>query len=574
MHIKNFGKDFYEIQKRQWRNSLFIFIILILFYLFSLGFIAGIFFLGFGFLFTGDSVFSLSSLTKFFLYVFAFAFIMAVIHFIDARKFGANFILRRLGARMPDLNDRYHKQFVNTVDEIRLAAGLPKVDTFVFPEFSINSMALMLWNGTPAVLVTEGLLADFTRDEISAAVAHELAHIIRGDAFYMTLVCSLANFIERIRSAMEPQEEETMGTQTQRVGGPLLMYLAATLSLLVMRMLSTLISRQREILADAVGVELSRNPRALARAIYRAHTKNSFIGDFNQTYSPLFIVPPESIGPSDGATAKIFNTHPPIMQRIRILTDMLGTRPKEIFDEIKEIHEEREKARFIIHSPDESLSARKVSPPDFKEPEKVWTIHTPRKGWTGPYSLEDMLFLRFFTPRIRIRNIQEHIEAPAMEFPQVRIALQNLGKQKPINPERHNRCPRCGILLRQEFYEGVSILICPQCQGKLVNISTMERILARREVGFSKALIEKARTFYDKFIWNPKLRKRIHAQKNRPLTCPACGGRMIARPYNYQYVVPVDKCYACSRIWFDKDELEILQILTEPECFTKNAESI
>jgi Zn-finger nucleic acid-binding protein len=38
---------------------------------------------------------------------------------------------------------------------------------------------------------------------------------------------------------------------------------------------------------------------------------------------------------------------------------------------------------------------------------------------------------------------------------------------------------------------------------------------------------------------------------------------MVARPYNYQYFVPVDKCLSCSKIWFDADELEILQILIE-----------
>jgi len=45
--------------------------------------------------------------------------------------------------------------------------------------------------------------------------------------------------------------------------------------------------------------------------------------------------------------------------------------------------------------------------------------------------------------------------------------------------------------------------------------------------------------------------------------CPSCGYRMVLRPYNYQYFVPVDKCLSCSKIWFDSDELEILQILIE-----------
>jgi Zn-dependent protease with chaperone function len=54
--------------------------------------------------------------------------------------------------------------------------------------------------------VTEGLLADCTRDELQAAAAHELAHIVRGDGFYVTLVCSLGNFLERIQAALEPED--------------------------------------------------------------------------------------------------------------------------------------------------------------------------------------------------------------------------------------------------------------------------------------------------------------------------------------------------------------------------------
>ena len=218
-------------------------------------------------------------------------------------------------AESPDSSDRYHKRFSNTVEEIRIASGLPFVKPYIIPSFAINSMALIEEDKTPSIIVTEGLLAEFTRDELEAVIAHELAHIIRGDTFYITLVCSLANFFERLREFIEPETQpQGKSYQSQQTGrgGPLLIYLALSVSVVVMHILSTLISRQREILADADAVELSRNPRALARAIYKAHVKNSFVGDFNLTYSPLFIVPPESRGDSDGFFSRIFNSHPPL----------------------------------------------------------------------------------------------------------------------------------------------------------------------------------------------------------------------------------------------------------------------
>lgn len=96
---------------------------------------------------------------------------------------------------------------------MRIASGLPQVNSYIIPSFAINSMALIESNGTPAVAVTEGLLADSTRDELQAVAAHELAHISRGDAFYVTLVCSLANFLEKIMEAIEledtPPEDRT-----------------------------------------------------------------------------------------------------------------------------------------------------------------------------------------------------------------------------------------------------------------------------------------------------------------------------------------------------------------------------
>ena len=182
-------------------------------------------------------------------------------------------------AHLPESGDRYHKRFINTLDEIRIASGLPKVKAFIIPAFAINSMALIEADKTPCILVTEGLLAEFTRDELQAVIAHELAHITRGDTFYITLICSLANVFERLRQAVEP-EKPSQGHpgRTQDTGGGIpLLYFAATISALIMHLLSTLISRQREILADAAAVEISRNPAALAKAIYKAHIKNSFM---------------------------------------------------------------------------------------------------------------------------------------------------------------------------------------------------------------------------------------------------------------------------------------------------------
>ena len=65
------------------------------------------------------------------------------------------------------------------------------------------------------------------------------------------------------------------------------------------------------------------------------------------------------------------------------------------------------------------------------------------------------------------------------------------------------------------------------------------------------------------FLLNPVKKQRAKEKAAQNLCCPSCGQRMLARPYNYQYFIPVDKCLSCYKIWFDADELEILQILVE-----------
>ena len=560
--------DFYLLQRRQWLTSLFLLLVLILFYILALGFVAFVFTLTLGIFIPAVIFPSGSLLVKLLLGVIAAAVLIASFQFYDARRFGARFIRRRLLAQEPDPADHYHKRFINTVEEMRIAGGLPKVRAYIIPAFAINSLALIEADRVPSVIVTEGLLAEFTRDELQAVIAHELAHITRGDTFYITLVCSLANFFERLRLACEPDphaQGPTRGKEAAAAGGPALLYLALTISSAVMHLLSTLISRQREILADAAAVELNRNPRALARAIYQAHVKNSFVGDFNLTYSPLFIVPPRSRSTGDRLWNRIFNSHPPVMKRVKLLADMVPIRPAKIIEEIWDIRRKRREARRILNSPEET-AASDPSPPLVEPPRdegRIWSARGAHGRWEGPFTLSELLYLPMFSPLTRIMNTQEGIEAQAREFPQINTARQRMLKRKHLDPARKNSCPRCGIPLRELFYEGVTIKTCPRCGGKLVDAAHMERLIARREVAFSEHLIEKARAFKQEFMENPGRAAKAESTANTGIPCPECGSKMLLRPYSYHYIVPVDKCLSCFKIWFDTDELEILQILIE-----------
>jgi Zn-dependent protease with chaperone function/Zn-finger nucleic acid-binding protein len=505
-------RDFYEIQKRQWQRSLALLGVLILAYFLAIGVIALAVFLSIGML-SMPKFLSGPFLMKLLLWVLGVAFFIAVFHYYDARKFGAAYILKRLEAREPDLSDRYHKQLADTVEEMRIAAGLPKVRPYVVPSFAINSMALVEADGTPAVAVTEGLLADCTRDEMQAVAAHELAHVSRGDAIYVTLVCSLVNFLDKLRAAMEPEDVPAEDRIESGRGGapPVLVYGAVTMTSLIMHLLSMLLSREREILADAAASEIGRNPATLARALYKAHLRSSFVGDFSLTYSPLFIVAPAlSSDDEEGFWSRLFNSHPPLMKRIKLLAQQANLRPGQVIEQVRESRRMREEAKGLLYSFKATpVSADKVAgaaaAPD---EQKVWLVQDARGKW-------------------------------------------------------QNHCPRCRTLLTETFYEGVVVQACGRCGGKLIASSHVPRIILRREVAFSDDLLAKAREFRQQSLLNPVKKQRARDRAAPGLLCPSCGQSMLARPYNYQYFVPVDKCLACYKIWFDADELELLQILVE-----------
>ncbi len=492
--------DFYEIQKRQEAKSLAVFALILAFYIVAFGGLILIVWTAVGAMGGRVPFYNPGFWTNFWMIDAAVSVLIALLQYYDARKFGGSYILKRLSARPPDRSDRYHMALENAVEEIRLAAGLPKVKAYILPDWAVNSLAVIEADGTPAVAVTEGLLAEFTADEMEAVAAHEIAHIARGDAFFLTFICAMANFFERIREIFEPHFEEDAGPGSRRseAGGSMVAAFAA-LSSFVVRMLGVLVSRERELLADAAAVELGRSPAALARAIYKADVHNSFVGDFNRTYGPLFIVPPKAKGESAETAARWTSTHPPVARRIAVLAEMAHTTPEAIVAQIGEMRRDRDRAKLVF--------------PAYEE------LHGGAAPPTGP---------------------------PAGS------AASSIGL-----------CPRCRIPLADTLYEGVPVRVCRQCLGKLVDQDVMDRILARTEIGFSPALVRKAGEFRENLKRNPlKSQKESDRATDAPV-CPACGYRLASRPYNYQYFIPVEKCLSCERIWFDADEMEILQILVE-----------
>jgi Zn-finger nucleic acid-binding protein len=113
-------------------------------------------------------------------------------------------------------------------------------------------------------------------------------------------------------------------------------------------------------------------------------------------------------------------------------------------------------------------------------------------------------------------------------------------------------------------YEGIDISLCERCGGRLVSTPQVGKLLARREAAFS----DEQRRLADLLsAGGDRLRREAILARGRsgvtPIACPRCSAPMMRRHYSYEHAVEVDRCVACDLIWFEKDELEALQILVE-----------
>ncbi|MGQ9579101.1 MAG: M48 family metalloprotease [Candidatus Aminicenantales bacterium] len=563
--------NFWELQAREKRITIFLFFILLLFYFLTVAAFSFTLLFSLGLLIPGFIFFTGSSLVKYLLANLLTSLGFTFYNFFHARKAGPSYILNRLRAYCADPSDRYHQMFINVVEEMRIASGSDEVRSYILPTASLNTLSLVTAAKKPAIVVTEGLLNEASRDELQASVAHEIAHLTRGDTYMLTLVCSLASFYEELLASLQKEGEADFDApsfqDSRRLPGHPLLYLVGLLSFTLMKVLTTAVSRQREFLADAKAVELVRDPLPLARIIYKAHRANSCLGEAS-LFTPLFLVPPDSRDISENFWSRLFNTHPPLVSRLKRLTSMVGKSPGELLVDIREREKQREAARLKMKSTEEltggetalamNLFPRSVS---YYHPKEDWLVKKTGGGWEGPYSLSALLSLAGFSPGTRIKNIQDGREGKAGDFFEVRQAYHRLQQARTVDSRFQDKCPACQADLHGAFYEGVRIKVCPLCGSKLVAEEDMEKILTRQEIGFSPALMAKAEQWRKKIL-SPGSRKWEEAASPL-LYCPRCGLKMNLRPYSYHYTLPVGQCFNCGLLWLPGDTLEILQALVE-----------
>ena len=214
----------------------------------------------------------------------------------------------------------------NVVEEMTIAAGLPMPKVYMIDDTAPNAFATGRDPEHASVAVTSGLLEKLNRDELQGVIAHEMSHVGNFDIRYAMLVGILvgttvliSDFFLRGLWFGGGRRREGGGGQAQLI----MMAIAIVLAILApifARLLQLSISRQREYLADASAVQLTRNPKALADALQKISGDQEVLEVANRATAHLYIVNP--IKKFEKRAKGIFSTHPPIEERIKILRSM------------------------------------------------------------------------------------------------------------------------------------------------------------------------------------------------------------------------------------------------------------
>ncbi|MEW6585332.1 MAG: zinc metalloprotease HtpX [Nitrospirota bacterium] len=476
----------------------------------------------------------------YFYFILGFSLVMASAHFLFSTRGAADSVMKSVGAVPPDPEDGVHRRLKNIVDEIQVVTGdRRKIRCFVIPSLSMNAIAAADLKGDSAIAVTEGLLSRLTRPQLEAVVAHEAYHILSNDCVQATAATSLFGaYAAMIEKMADLGEDERGGMGLHPAFMPFWVLLKLS------HLVAMFVSREREYRADAASVRMTRNPVAMAEALYtisRNWTGSGFIG---MGLEMLCIANPQmaELDESEGFFVSLMSTHPPIRKRIGILLKMAHRGIAE------------------LRAGEEAAAA---APQEERVAQPLYYALDQKQHWQGPFTVKDLAALSWLSPRSWIKSGPKNEIERASEDNAVGALLA--ARQNTEGDTAEFRCPHCWQPLRKIPYERTKIYECRSCGGALVENTKIPRIIVRKEKICTERIAALAKAVLsDNQRRLPTKRLKNIAGRAAPLIlCPGCKSPMMRTFYSLAYLVEIDRCTYCNLTWFDRDELEMLQCVIE-----------
>jgi heat shock protein HtpX len=247
-------------------------------------------------------------------------------------------------SRARPVTEQSHPQLMNVVREMSIAANIPPPRVHVIDDSAPNAFATGRSPQKASIAVTTGLLEKLNREELQGVIGHELSHVRNLDIRFALLVgvlvgsiVLLADFFLRFTFWGGGSRAAGAGGRGNRGGGGggglmLILFVVAIVLAIIApiaaRLVQMAVSRQREYLADASAVEITRNPYGLERALVKIAGDREPLEVANRATQHLYFVNP--IKKLDARSSNLMSTHPPIVERVNRLRALRGTAPLDV----------------------------------------------------------------------------------------------------------------------------------------------------------------------------------------------------------------------------------------------------
>lgn len=282
------------------KRKSYIIVFLFLLFVFFIGYIFGKV-MGYDLIFSGI-ILIFAGLYSFLSYYFSDKIVLSINHAKEASR--------------EEFFDLY-----TSVENLSIATGLPMPKVYVVNDPSPNAFATGRDPKHATVAVTTGLLSILNKSELEGVIAHELSHIKNFDTRLMGIVSMLVGFVAMLSDIFL----RNMFFSRNKISGQFILLLAlvfAIIAPIAATLMQLALSRKREFLADADGVLITRYPDALAHALEKIAAHPTPLKNPNVSTAHFYIENPFKEKRSRNWLTGLFNTHPPVEERIAILRSL------------------------------------------------------------------------------------------------------------------------------------------------------------------------------------------------------------------------------------------------------------
>jgi heat shock protein HtpX len=261
------------------------------------------------------------------------AIVLAMLLSVGSYFAGDKLVLATSGAR--EVTQEAAPQLMNVVQEMAIAANVPMPKVYIIDDTAPNAFATGRDPKHASVAITTGLLQKLDREELQGVMGHELSHVRNFDIRFSLLVAVLVGSIALLadfflRFTFWGGGRRGGGDRDRGGGGlvAIMFILAIVLAVvapIIGRLVQLAVSRQREYLADASSVELTRNPVGLERALAKIASDREVLEVANRATQHLYFTNP--IKKFEERSSSLFSTHPAVLDRIYRLRQLTGEGP-------------------------------------------------------------------------------------------------------------------------------------------------------------------------------------------------------------------------------------------------------